>query len=85
MGSIAKPLIQEFFADKGRTQKREIIKVISQVHKDRGGIDAESNIDQKFNNALQSLEKEGYAKNVEKGQGIWEIYREKREESSNTE
>ncbi len=75
-GKLARPLIIELFGDKGKIKKQDIIKVVTQTHRDRGGLDANAAIDQLFNSALQGLEKQSSAKNIEKGSGIWEVYKD---------
>lgn len=75
-GKLARPLIIELFGDKGKTKKQDIIKVVTQTHGDRGGLDANAAIDQLFNSALQALQKQGSAKNIEKGSGVWEVYKD---------
>lgn len=75
-GKLARPLIIELFGDKGKTKKQDIISAVTQIHKDRGGLDAKSAINQLFNSALQALEKQRSAKNIEKGSGMWEVYKE---------
>ncbi len=76
-GVKARPLIIELFADKGRTRKGDIVKSVTQIHRDRGGLDTESEPDQIINDALQYHQKERRAKNVE--QGYWEVYKNPKE------
>ena len=74
-GKRARPLIIELFGDKGKTRKKEIVNAVTKTHRERGGLDAKSKVDQLINNALQYHEKEGRAKNIEKGSGDWEVYK----------
>ena len=72
-GPISIPLIIEWFGNKGKTRKKEIVNIVTKTHRERGGLDAEDNTDQLINNALKNLERKGSAKNVE--QGYWEVYK----------
>lgn len=75
-GKLARPLIIELFGDKGKMKKQDIISAVTQIHRERGGVDAKSAIDQLFNSALQALKKQRYARNIEKGSGLWEVYKD---------
>ena len=75
-GKLARPLIIELFGDKGETKKQDIITAVTQIHRERGGVDAKAAINQLFNSALQALEKQRYSRNIEKGSGRWEVYKD---------
>ena len=78
-GKIAQHLIKKEFGDKGKTRKQEIMAEVTKRHRKLGGLNAKSARDQLFNGALQALASQGYAKNLEKGSGDWEVYKNPKE------
>ena len=71
--NIARELIQELFA--GRTvQKQEMMDIISETHKEQGGLPPKAKRNHPVTLALYNMKRDGQASEEDRSQGIWLIF-----------
>lgn len=68
------PLIVELFGDQGKSRKKNIVDTVTQIHRDRGGLDVNSKyVNQEIGKALGYLKTDGFAENI--CRGYWIIFK----------